>query len=378
MKSSSFFIFVFLVFDIYLFLYSSSFFYSIDQSGAGMYKVKITTNNSNSILRQTKHGKGISHCGKYIFYIDEPVDDPDFWVVRNKSLKKPTSCVVAPENTILMVSEPLTVVNYPKHYRDQFGLYHTCQDGAKHRNMLLGPAALPWYIGGLKSNGDHVFNYDLLKQSPLPKKTKLISVITSNKVFTKGHQDRLDFVLKLKAYYGDQLDVFGRGFKPFDDKWDILAPYKYHIAIENSSFKYYWTEKIADCYLSGTFPIYYGCSNISDYFPKEGYESINIQDFEKAVKQIDQLIEQDAYSKRVDALVQCKDLVLDEYDFFALVAKCCDRLDPKAPKSVVRLKPAKTVFDLHNFYLYFFKRNFFVLKGWFRKKMGYYTVLNSR
>lgn len=51
-----------------------------------------------------------------------------------------------------------------------------------------------------------------------PKKTKLISVITSNKAFTKGHLKRIEFVEKLKAYYGDKLDVFGQGFNSFEDK----------------------------------------------------------------------------------------------------------------------------------------------------------------
>ena len=333
-----------------------------------MYKVKITTGSKSDYwLRQTKGGRGISHCGRYQFFVDQKVEDPDFWVVRNKYIKNATSCFVAPSNTVLMVSEPLSVVNFPQRYCNQFGLDYTCQEHAKHRNIRKGGAALPWFIGGVKDDGNHSITYDLLKGSPLPKKTKLISVITSNKAFTQGHQDRIDFVSKLKAYYGDRLDVFGRGFNDFDDKWDVLAPYQYHISLENSSSQYYWTEKISDCYLAGTFPIYYGCTNLSDYFPQEGFRAIDIARFDEAVATIDAIIASDLYAKSVPVLERCKDLVLDNYNIFTQISKLCDELDPDAPKTECVLYPAKTLFDWHNFKLYFFQRNYFALKNWTRK-----------
>ncbi|HLW06429.1 MAG TPA: glycosyltransferase family 10, partial [Marinilabiliaceae bacterium] len=213
-------------------------------------------------------------------------------------------------------------------------------------------------------------SYDDLKSSPLPDKTKLISVITSNKAFTQGHQDRIDFVKKLKGYYGDKLDVFGRGINGFDDKWDVLAPYKYHIALENSSSKYYWTEKISDCYLTNTFPIYYGCINITDYFPENSVETINIYEFDKAIAIIDKVIGDDCYEKCKKELLQSKELVLEDYNMFIMIAKYCDTLNPELPKKQFTLKPAITLFDWHNFYLYFIDRNYFKLKNTIRKLLN--------
>ncbi len=343
-----------------------------------MYKVNITTGaNSDSWLRQTMGGKGISHCGKYQFFIDSPTPDPDFWVVRNKYIKEATSFVVSPENTVLMVSEPLSVVNFPQRYCNQFALYYTCQEQARHINKVEGGAALPWFIGGVKADGHHTITYDKLKNSAIPAKTKLLSVITSNKAFTQGHQDRIDFVTRLKAYYGDRLDVFGRGFNEFEDKWDVLAPYKYHISLENSSSRLYWTEKISDCYLAGTFPIYYGCSNIGDYFPSTGFQTIDIADFDGAVAIIDQIIASNHYEQSLAALETCKNLVLDDYNIFTLISKCCDRLNPTALKTKCVLQPAKTLFDWHNFKLYFFKRNFFVVKGKLKAIFGKHSSLKS-
>ena len=121
---------------------------------------------------------------------------------------------------------------------------------------------------------------------------------------------------KLKKHYGDRIDVYGRGFNGFEDKWDVLAPYKYHIAIENSSEKYYWTEKLSDCYLTGTFPIYYGCRNIGEYFDEKSYARIDINNFENAVKTIDEILGEDLYEQRRNALIESKRMVLDKYNIF--------------------------------------------------------------
>jgi hypothetical protein len=44
----------------------------------------------------------------------------------------------------------------------------------------------------------------------------------------------------------------------------------FHIAIENTSIKNYFSEKLLDCFRSHTVPIYYGCPNIGEYFNLEG------------------------------------------------------------------------------------------------------------
>uniref|UniRef100_A0A7S2DJ44 Fucosyltransferase n=1 Tax=Octactis speculum TaxID=3111310 RepID=A0A7S2DJ44_9STRA len=44
----------------------------------------------------------------------------------------------------------------------------------------------------------------------------------------------------------------------------------FHIAIENVSQKDYFTEKLIDCLLTRTVPVYWGCPNICDYFDVSG------------------------------------------------------------------------------------------------------------
>jgi hypothetical protein len=44
----------------------------------------------------------------------------------------------------------------------------------------------------------------------------------------------------------------------------------FHICIENTSIKNFFTEKIIDCFQSYTVPIYYGCTNIDAFFNING------------------------------------------------------------------------------------------------------------
>lgn len=347
-----------------------------------MYTVKISTREGEDakfMLRQTVGGRGISKCGKYRFFLNEEIEDPDFWVVRGKGITHTETCRVAPENTILMLSEPRTIVNYPKKYRDQFATLYTCQPEIRHKNKIHSHAILPWFVGMKKENGRTVYSldYDTLKAMERPEKTKLISVITSNKAFTRGHQQRIAFVEKLKKHYGDTLDVYGRGYNGFEDKWDVLAPYKYHIAVENVSGECYWTEKIADCFLAGTYPIYSGCKNLGDSFPQGAYTQIDIGNFEAAVAAIDRVIADQEYEKSRDLLDLCREMILERYNMFDFIAACCDKLDPLRPKSEVTLKPAVTLLDWHNIYLYTVYHNFYKWKHALRKRFRGKSVLQS-
>ena len=105
----------------------------------------------------------------------------------------------------------------------------------------------------------------------LYEKTKNLSCISSNKSFLSGHKTRLDFVNHaLRTTPKGELDMFGIGFNPIQGKIEGLRDYRFSIAIENS-YAYNWaTEKISDCFLTGTIPIYYGCPNIGDFFDVNG------------------------------------------------------------------------------------------------------------
>jgi hypothetical protein len=191
--------------------------------------------------------------------------------------------------------------------------------------------ALPWHINK---------SYDELVQLPRPlDKHKNISWITSNAKGRSGHMHRMNFLDELQGLI--DFDLFGRGFNPIEDKFAGIYPYKYTLAVENYSGDFYWTEKISDCYLSWTMPIYYGCTNIDAYFPKESYIKIDITKPEEAVDIINQAVSDRLWEKNLDAIEQSRNLILKKYQFFPYIAAKI-RLDlaqsGSKAKSLVKLK----------------------------------------
>ncbi len=335
-------------------------------------KVLIITGKTNVSTRQLPGCVPTIVRGdrSYQMLVNKEIKDPDIIVVRNKYIKKKLHFKIARENTILMLSEPKSVVNFPKPYRDQFGMLYSCQENIAHSNVIYGPALLPWFVGVENRNGNSLYSktYDDFANSSFPEKTKQISIITSNKSFTWGHQKRLEFALKVKKRYGDKVDVWGRGFRDFGDKWDALAPYKFTISIENNSSKYYWTEKLSDPFLTGTYPIYYGCTNATDYFPTQSFSTINIDKPKQSFRLIDKLLDSDAYEKSLPYLEQAKQLTLDKFNMFQIIADCCDSLNPDAPKQKITLRPSLTALDPKNLYNSLITRNILKIRNWYFSK----------
>lgn len=332
-----------------------------------MYTVKFTPYRAafGAIsARQTYHASMLSLDGRYRFVIDPDLHEADFWIVQGKGIRKPEHCRVAPENTVMLTTEPRSVLSYPSRYLDQFGVVVSCQESMRHRDLRLAPPVLPWFVG-FDRDEDGSFrstlDYDTLKSAPAPEKSRLISVITSNKAFTRGHIRRIRFVERLKETYGDKIDIFGSGFRPFGDKWEVLAPYKYHIVIENCSEPWYWTEKIGDCYLAETFPLYYGCTNLDDYFPHDSYRPIDIDDFESARRIIDNAISDDRYGRSRKLLRDCRNLMLDRYNMFEVMARICDTLDADRVKREVTIEPCRTMTHWRNAVNYTFVRPWYKL-----------------
>jgi hypothetical protein len=99
----------------------------------------------------------------------------------------------------------------------------------------------------------------------LHKKSKNISIVASSKTFLPGHKLRHEVISNFT-----NIDLFGGGYNPIDNKITSLKEYKYQIVIENASIPGYFTEKIIDCFVTGTIPIYYGDPKIGEIFNING------------------------------------------------------------------------------------------------------------
>ena len=54
------------------------------------------------------------------------------------------------------------------------------------------------------------------------------------------------------------------------DKIEGLKDYRYHFVIENVRRDFWFTEKLIDCFVTGTIPIFWGCPGINGYFNTKG------------------------------------------------------------------------------------------------------------
>ena len=106
-------------------------------------------------------------------------------------------------------------------------------------------------------------------QAGEPIKTNNMSLIASNKKDQEGHLLRHRIAQWCKDG-GLEVDLLGRGYRPFKRKEEGLDPYRYSVVIENCREEGYFSEKLIDCFLCSTMPIYWGAPDIERHFDPEG------------------------------------------------------------------------------------------------------------
>jgi hypothetical protein len=107
---------------------------------------------------------------------------------------------------------------------------------------------------------------DKNSQAKIYEKSELVSMIASKKMMCEGHAYRN--IIADNFPYADHL--FGEGRNRINNKIDGLSKYMFSVAMENCSYDTYYTEKILDCFLTGTVPIYWGTDKIDTIFDSKG------------------------------------------------------------------------------------------------------------
>ncbi len=182
-------------------------------------------------------------------------------------------------------------------------------------------------------------DYHFLKELAVPEKTREISCIASKLKQLKGHRLRTGFVNRLSREMPG-IDMFGRGTHYLPDKLDGLLSYRYSIAIENASMPDLFTEKINDCFLAYTVPIYYGCTNLGKYFPEEAFVWIDITQPEKAIGKIKELMAAGGdWDQRLPAIQEAREKVLNAYQPLAGAASILRGIPAGAARQTVLLQP---------------------------------------
>jgi hypothetical protein len=248
-----------------------------------------------------------------------------------------------------------TVNQKPKYFTWDFfgdtGTYDFYIDGDVHigvknrfdgKKKILWTLESPYFNGGvfdyIKNNLDLVLDvFDLIftynddfikinekfqfvpamgswiKEPKLNTKTKLVSMITSNKTLTPQQKFRFDFANNNKK----KIDVYGRGFNEILYKEQGLEDYMFSVCIENDTTDTYFTEKILDCFALGTIPIYKGTKKILNYFDGRGI--LFLDDIE-----IDNL-NKELYDTKMEYIKnnfnRVKDLIIPEDIIYKIIKK---------------------------------------------------------
>jgi len=257
-------------------------------------------------LRQLPGGK--AEWGPFRFHIDCDVKDCDVWVVF-ESLEKTEIVDCPPERVIFIAGEPDSIGSYQPAFLEQFFYVISGRQDLVHPRQLRLQQGHPWFVEK---------TYDELLQLPPVAKTHDVCVISSNKAFTEGHQQRLAFVEVLKQILGDRLDVYGRGIRDFESKWEVLAPYRYAIVLENFSGDDFLTEKLPDAWLAYCYPLYFGCTNVGRYFKEGAWREVNLSKPEEAASTILGLINDPGnYEQYLPAISSARGHYLEHGQFFA-------------------------------------------------------------
>lgn len=268
---------------------------------------------------------------EFAFSVNHLPDCDALLVFNNPSQQIETICF--PENVIAFMMEPGVYTENPWMFKGQEQYAAVYSPVQKSVNTKLSPGFLGWHV---------MQNWTELSGLAAPGKEKGMSCIASQLRQFKGHRMRLHFVNTLKKEI-PEIDFFGKGSNYIPDKMDGLLPYRFSIAIENTAAPYYFTEKITDCFLAYTVPVYYGCRNIGSFFPEKSFISINIEKPAEAVKKIRNVMENGDWQSRLGALEEARALVLNKYQPLAAAAAILRHTQPTI-KTLVNLKPVPETF----------------------------------
>lgn len=257
------------------------------------------------------------HCRDYdwlVVYDEMPRDYP------RENLACP------PDHTILVTQEPPSIKLYSPAYTRQFNYVLTTHDPhiLRHRHYRRGTGTLIWLNG--RSPEENAACPDFPK-------SELISAICSNKQGKHTEHFKRFRLIQYLQQNIHELKWYGWGFKPLPQKYQAMDAYRYHLAIENHIHPYHWTEKLADAYLSLCLPFYAGDPQLERILPPESFIRIPIDQPEKALCIIQKAIANNEYEKRLPAIRQARQLIVERYNLWQQILDTIAEHETRNPGS---------------------------------------------
>ena len=191
--------------------------------------------------------------------------------------------------------------------------------------------------------------YDELKKLEYPNKKKSISSITSYKKGTQYGGDyikRIQLLCNYSKLNSGKIDIYGKGWPKnilginykgelgsyhkknvgVSSKYDGLVNYDYSIALENFSKDKIFGEKISDCILCWTIPLYSGHKKLKQYLPEKSFYLIDIND-KNINNTINEILKNRPTKENIDALAEARNLLLDKYNIWEQIYQIINNFD---------------------------------------------------
>lgn len=268
------------------------------------------------------------------FLLNAEQDDTQ-WLVVFDEPPKGFMTRVPNVRRILFITEPPEVKPYLGSYLRQFGIIISpfAMKNVPKGTLWQENPCLNWHYGIETADTpptSHINSLAAWRDMTIPLKSKRLSVICSTKVYTEAQRKRIAFVEKLQKRFGNAVDIYGHGRNPISDKKTAIAPYKYHLVLENNYINNFWTEKLSDTYLGYAYPCYLGAPNLPACCPQGALLPLTPDADDANLDAIDRLLEVDPWETALPAIQRCRQWVLETTNVFARV----DRLIQQAPASL--------------------------------------------
>lgn len=275
--------------------------------------VKISTPWNHDLLKRTPGGKGV--FGNYKFEFDDACSECDYWIVwGGLKGKEKTKC--PPQNVIYLTDETHEQRKFNESFLIQFSTVLACRKDVVHPHVIFTHDLGIWHFDK---------SYDEVVSMNASPKTKIVSVVSSDYTVLPGHKKRFAYVNQMMGHFKDRVDYYGKGINPIPDKLQGISDYQYSVAIENSYIPGYFTEKLFECFLTNTFPIYYGCPDLENYFDAKAFARIDIADYTSSFQITEEIIREGMYAERAQYLREAKEIYLKKYYIFPALIDIIER-----------------------------------------------------
>ena len=198
----------------------------------------------------------------FITWIPTLSDETLPLVMSHEAMFAPVPDELRPSNLFGLIVESQAFV--PRLYRDIQPVMRRFDVVFTHSSKLLSENANAYWIpgGGIWVGG--TFAKGRIGDVPT---RDLCSMPSSRKTVSPLHRERLRIAKRLWIKRGE-IDVFFG--PPGVYTYDVTRSYRYNIGIENYMDESCFTERILNCFATGTIPICKGATKITDFFDADG------------------------------------------------------------------------------------------------------------